>query len=269
MARLLAIGFTLVFTLFSAVAALGLYIAVPEPEAFLRLAPGELGALPAGLFAPPAMGLLAVALMMQRRELGLLREMVARTADSLALQQQLALAVRETREQPGVLREQAHLGLESVRVAKRQIQTVMQHAEQTRAQRLTAEWDLVVRELTGLMVPMFRLAFGYRHAGAAGDASAPMAEVELPGPDELPLRILRMLPASAREVWTLEVDPRFARQGARYRELFGRFLERVPNGPGFADRSFFEASVYGQIHARLSLLPRVEPAEAELEEAAD
>jgi hypothetical protein len=159
------------------------------------------------------------------------------------------------------------MGQEHMRIAKRQIEAVMLHADQTRSQRLIAEWDLVVRELTTLLAALFRVAFGYRRAaGDTARVAGLQEEVELPGQEELPLRILRMLPAAAREAWTLEVDPRFAAHAERYVEVFERFVERVPVRGGLIDRTFFEASIYGQIHARLKLLPRTAaPAEAEAE----
>ena len=114
-------------------------------------------------------------------------------------------------------------------VIKRQIEAVMLHADQTRSQRLIAEWDLVVRELTTLLAALFRVAFGYRRAaGDTARVAGLQEEVELPGQEELPLRILRMLPAAAREAWTLEVDPRFAAHAERYVEVFERFVDRVP-----------------------------------------
>lgn len=266
MARIVLVGLTLVFTAFPAAAALGLWFLLPDPQELLGAGPGELGALLAGLFAPPALAFLAAAHLLQRRELGLLREAVARSADALALQQQqLAVAIREYRTQTEVLRAHGELAQEGMRVGRHQIEAIGQHARETRALRLTAEWDLTVRELTMLLTAMFRLAFGWRRVG--GDPDEPtLEEVPLPGPEELALRILRMLPASPREGWTLELDPRFARYARRYMEVYERFLARLPDraaAGGIVDRGFFEASIYGQIHARLSLLPR--PAEAEAE----
>jgi len=267
MARTVTVGLTLVFTVFPAAAAFGLYLAIPDREVLQHLDAGALGALLAGLFAPPALAFLAIAHLVQRRELGLLREVVAHSAESLSLQQQqLALAVRETRAQTDVLRQHLHMGQEHMRLAKRQIEAVMQHADQTRSQRLIAEWGLVVGELTALLAAMFRVAFGYRRpAGDLSHAAGLQEEVELPGPEELPLRVLRMLPAAPREAWTLEVDPRFAAHGERYLAVFESFLERVPARGGLIDRAFFEASVYGQIQARLRLLPRTAAPEAEPE----
>jgi hypothetical protein len=267
MARTVLVGLTLVFTAFPVLAALGFWFLLPDPRALLDAGPGELGALLAGLFAPPALAFLAAAHLLQRRELGLLRDAVARSAEALTLQQQqLGVAIREYRAQTEVLRAQGEIVQEGVRVGRRQIEAIGQHAQETRTLRLAAEWDLTVRELTLLLTAMFRLAFGWRRMG--GDPDEPtLEEVPLPGPEELALRILRMLPAAPREGWTLEMDPRFARHARRYLEVYERFLARLPRreaaGGGMIDRSFFEASIYGQIHARLSLLPR--PAEAEAE----
>jgi hypothetical protein len=269
MARSILVGLTLVFTAFPLAAALGLWLLAPDPQAILRAGPGEIGALLAGLFAPPAAAFLAAAHLLQRRELGLLREAVARGADALALQQQqLAVAIREYRAQTDLVRQHGEVALDGLRLGKRQIEAIGQHMAETRALRLASEWDLTVRELTIILTTMFRLAFGWRRVGGSEDEPT-LEEVSLPGAEELALRILRMLPASPREGWTLEVDPRFARHGRRYQEVYSRFLARLPRraeaAGGTLDRAFFEASIYGQIHARLSSLPRADETEAEPE----
>jgi hypothetical protein len=114
--------------------------------------------------------------------------------------------------------------------------------------RLVAEWDMVTVELSATLAAMWRLVHGWR---------VPGKEVEhaLPPASELPLRILRMLPASAHEAAQFEVDERFVRQAARYRATFRAFLDRCPE-TGPLNRATFRDMIYGRVDTRLALLPR-------------
>ena len=71
-------------------------------------------------------------------------------------------------------------------------------------------------------------------------------ELPLPPANELPLRILRLLPASTQEATQFEVDERFVRQAARYRATFRAFLDRTPDA-GPLSRATFQCTAPGSL----------------------
>jgi hypothetical protein len=141
------------------------------------------------------------------------------------------------------------LAISSLAVGQRQVETVQHAAIETRMQRLVAEWDMVTLELSATLAAMWRLVHGWRTPGTEG------AELPLPPACELPLRILRLLPATAQEAAQFEVEERFVRQAARYRATFKAFLDRAPE-TGPLNRTTFRDMIYGRVDARLALLPR-------------
>jgi hypothetical protein len=141
------------------------------------------------------------------------------------------------------------LAISALAVGQRQVETVQHAAAETRMQRLVAEWDMVTVELSATLTAMWRLVHGWRAPGVDG------AELPLPPAGELPLRLLRLLPASAHDAAGFEVDERFVRQAARYRATFKAFLDRAPE-TGPLGRATFRDMIYGRVDARLALLPR-------------
>ena len=141
------------------------------------------------------------------------------------------------------------LAISGLAVGQRQVETVQHAAIETRMGRLVAEWDMVTLELSATLAAMWRLVHGWRVPGTEA------AELPLPPACELPLRILRLLPATAQELAQFEVDERFVRQAARYRATFKAFLDRAPE-TGPLNRATFRDMIYGRVDTRLALLPR-------------
>ena len=247
MARAVACGVAFLAALFPA-AALAALAQVHGVAGLLSLPPGDLASLAAGLFLPPCLLLLAFACLNQRAELAALRTTLLNhtvALDGRRLQQEALL--EESRAQTALLQEQVRLALSELAVGKRQVEVVQALSTETRMQRLVAEWNLVSAELHSVMIAMWRFAHGWRTAEAT--------ELPLPGAAELPLAVLRLLPATPEEMARLEVEERFARQAARYRATFQAFLDRVPES-GPLTRDFFCGLVQGRLDARLALLPR-------------
>ncbi|MBD0273349.1 MAG: hypothetical protein ICV73_15650 [Acetobacteraceae bacterium] len=250
MARVAAWGTGLLATL-AVPAVLVLLARLHGAEALLSLPPAEMAVLVMGLFMPPALLLLTVAGLVQRVELVALRNAVLRQATSFDGKSLATEAlIEECRNQTALLQEQVRLAISALAVGQRQVETVQHAAAETRMQRLVAEWDMVTVELTATLTAMWRLVHGWRAPGAEGGAELP-----LPPAGELPLLILRLLPASAQEAARFEVDERFVRQAARYRATFKAFLDRAPE-TGPLSRATFRDMIYGRVDARLALLPR-------------
>jgi hypothetical protein len=203
---------------------------------------------------------MALGLVTQRSALARLAETLGRQTVALA-GRQMALEglLAESRNQTALLQEQVRLGLGELSVGKRQADLAQAGIGETRLHRLTAEWDLVARELGSILAAMYRLAFGWKPETEPG-SNQPMPTA-LPGPDELPLAILRLLPRTPEEMAKLEVEEGFVRQAARYRATFAAFLEHAPE-TGPLGRNFFRGLVYGRLDARLALLPRPNHARA-------
>jgi hypothetical protein len=249
MARLAAWGVGLLATL-AVPAVLVLLARVHGTEALLALPPVEMAVLVMGLFLPPTLLLLTVAGLAQRVELvelrnALLRQSTSFDTRSLATQS----LIDECRSQTALLQEQVRLAISGLAVGQRQVETVQHAAIETRMQRLVAEWDMVTAELSATLAAMWRLVYGWRVPGTEG------TELPLPPANELPLRILRLLPATAQESAQFEVDERFVRQAARYRATFKAFLDRAPE-TGPLNRTTFRDMIYGRVDTRLALLPR-------------
>jgi hypothetical protein len=249
MARLAAWGVGLLATL-AVPAVLVLLARVHGAEALLALPPVEMAVLVMGLFLPPTLLLLTVAGLAQRVELvelrnALLRQSTSFDTRSLATQS----LIDECRSQTALLQEQVRLAISGLAVGQRQVETVQHAAIETRMQRLVAEWDMVTMELSATLAAMWRLVYGWRVPGTEA------AELPLPPANELPLRILRLLPATAQESAQFEVDERFVRQAARYRATFKAFLDRAPE-TGPLNRTTFRDMIYGRVDTRLALLPR-------------
>jgi hypothetical protein len=249
MARLAAWGVGLLATL-AVPAVLVLLARVHGTEALLALPPVEMAVLVMGLFLPPTLLLLTVAGLAQRVELvelrnALLRQSTSFDTRSLATQS----LIDECRSQTALLQEQVRLAISGLAVGQRQVETVQHAAIETRMQRLVAEWDMVTMELSATLAAMWRLVYGWRVPGTEA------AELPLPPANELPLRILRLLPATAQESAQFEVDERFVRQAARYRATFKAFLDRAPE-TGPLNRTTFRDMIYGRVDTRLALLPR-------------
>jgi hypothetical protein len=249
MARLAAWGVGLLATL-AVPAVLALLVRLHGAEALLALPPTEMAVLLLGLFLPAALLLLIVASLGQRVELvalrnALLRQTTSFDAKSLATE----ALIEECRSQTALLQEQVRLAISGLAVGQRQVETVQHAAAETRMQRLVAEWDMVTVELSATLAAMWRLVHGWRAPGTEA------GELPLPPTSELPLRILRLLPASAQEAAQFEVDERFVRQAARYRATFRAFLERAPE-TGPLNRATFRDMIYGRVDTRLALLPR-------------
>jgi hypothetical protein len=249
MARVAAWGTGLLATL-AVPAVLVLLARLHGAEALLALPPAEMAVLVMGLFMPPALLLLTVAGLVQRVELVALRNAVLRHATSFDSKSLATEAlIEECRNQTALLQEQVRLAISALAVGQRQVETVQHAAAETRMQRLVAEWDMVTVELSATLTAMWRLVHGWRAPGVDG------AELPLPPAGELPLRLLRLLPASAHDAAGFEVDERFVRQAARYRATFKAFLDRAPE-TGPLSRATFRDMIYGRVDARLALLPR-------------
>jgi hypothetical protein len=248
MARVAAAGVGLLAVL-AVPAALVLLVRLHGAEALLSLPPAEMAVLLMGLFLPPALLLLVIAGLTQRVELVALRNAFLRHATSFDTNKLATeTLLEECRNQTALLQEQVRLAISGLAVGQRQVETAQHAAAETRMGRLVAEWDMVTVELSATLAAMWRLVHGWR---------VPGKEVEhaLPPASELPLRILRMLPASAHEAAQFEVDERFVRQAARYRATFRAFLDRCPE-TGPLNRATFRDMIYGRVDTRLALLPR-------------
>jgi hypothetical protein len=116
------------------------------------------------------------------------------------------------------------------------------------------EWRLVVAELNVTLAAMWRLAHGWKSPGPEA------RDLPLPPAEELPLHILRLLPATAKEMARFDVDERFVRQAARYRATYRAFLLQAPE-TGRLSRGVFADMIHGRLDARLALLPRPNHAE--------
>lgn len=265
MARTILFGLALTFTVLPVLGAAGILF-LHGPHALLALPPQDWATLIAGLFVPSALAFLALGYAAQRMELSLLHHGLAQNSAALAKQEQrLAALAEETRAQNEILREHVRLTLEQLRGVKRRAEATERLFAETRLQRLTAEWDIVSRELGSILASMFRLAFGTeRLVGNPGDDAPVFAAVPLPPMEELPVAILRLLPRTQEELARLEVDERFLRLAARYRAVFAAFVDRVPD-TGPLNRAFFRSLLHGRVHERLGLLPRPEAEEAPIE----
>jgi hypothetical protein len=249
MARVAALGVGLLASL-AVPAALLLIARLHGTDALLSLPPAEMAVLFMGLFLPAALLLLIVAALTQRVELVALRNALVRQATSFDSRSLVAEAlVEECRNQTALLQEQVRLAISALSVGQRQVETVQHSVAETRMQRLVAEWDMVTVELSATLAAMWRLVHGWRIPGTEA------AELPLPPANELPLRILRLLPASAHEAAQFEVDERFVRQSARYRATFKAFVDRAPE-TGPLSRATFRDMIYGRVDTRLALLPR-------------
>ena len=249
MARVAAWGVGLLATL-AVPGALVLLARLHGAEALLGLPPAEMAVLVLGLFLPPALLLLVIAGLTQRVELvalsnALLRQSTSFDSKTLAPE----ALIEECRSQTALLQEQVRLAISGLAVGQRQVETVQHAAAETRMQRLVAEWDMVTVELSATLAAMWRLVYGWRVPGTEA------VELPLPPANELPLRILRLLPASTQEATQFEVDERFVRQAARYRATFRAFLDRTPDA-GPLSRATFRDMIYGRVDTRLALLPR-------------
>jgi hypothetical protein len=249
MARLAAWGVGLLATL-AVPAVIVLLARVHGMEALLALPPAEMAVLILGLLLPPTLLLLTVTGLTQWTELvtrrnAFLRQSTAFDTRSLATQS----LIEECRSQTALLQEQVRLAISGLAVGQRQVETVQHAAVETRMQRLVAEWDMVTLELSATLAAMWRLVHGWRVPGTEA------AELPLPPACELPLRILRLLPATPQESAQFEVDERFVRQAARYRATFKAFLDRAPE-TGPLNRATFRDMIYGRVDTRLALLPR-------------
>jgi len=249
MARLAAWGVGLVATL-AVPAALALLARLHGVETLLALPPAEMAVLLLGLFLPPSLLLLTVAGLVQRVELVALRNAVLRQSTSFDTRTLATEAlIEECRSQTALMQEQVRLAISSLSVGQKQVEAVQHAASETRMQRLVAEWDMVTVELSATLAAMWRLVYGWRVPGTEA------AELPLPPASELPLRILRLLPASPQESAQFEVDERFVRQAARYRATFRAYLDRAPE-TGPLNRATFRDMIYGRVDTRLALLPR-------------
>jgi len=249
MGRAAAWGFALLAGLFP-LAALALLIRLQAPEALLTLPPADLAILMTGLFLPPCLMLLILAWLAQRKELAALNTALLHQAAAFEASRLAAEALTEERRtQTALLQEQVSLTVSALAVGQRQVEALQTLSGETRLQRLVAEWNITVAELGGILAAMWRLEHGWKTPGPGGQ------DLPLPPIEELPLRILRLLPPTAQEMAQYEVDERFVRQAARYRATFRAFLDRVPD-TGPLSRSLFRDMVYGRLDARLATLPR-------------
>lgn len=249
MARLAAWGVGLLATL-AVPAALVLLAQTHGTETLLALPPTEMAVLLLGLFLPPALLLLTIAGLTQRVELVTLRNALLRQStsfDSKTLATESL--IEECRNQTALLQEQVRIAISGLSVGQRQVEAVQNAASETRMHRMVSEWDMVTVELSATLAAMWRLVYGWRVPGTEA------TELPLPPANELPLRILRLLPANSQESAQFEVDERFVRQAARYRATFRAFLDRAPE-TGPLNRSTFKDMVYGRVDTRLALLPR-------------
>ncbi len=249
MARLAAWGVGLLATL-AVPAALVLLARAHGTEALLALPPAEMAVLLLGLFLPCALLLLVIAGLVQRVELVALRNALLRQSTSFDSRTLATEAlIEECRSQTALLQEQVRLAISDLSVGQRQVEAVQHAAAETRMQRLVTEWDMVTVELSATLAAMWRLVYGWRLPGTEA------TDLPLPPSSELPLRILRLLPADAHESAQFEVDERFVRQAARYRATFRAFLDRAPEA-GPLNRATFRDMIYGRVDTRLALLPR-------------
>ncbi len=249
MARVAAWGVGLLAIL-AVPTALALLVRLHGTEALLALLPAEIAVLMLGLFLPPALLLLVIAGLVQRVELVALRNALLRQSTSFDSKSLATEAlIEECRSQTALLQEQVRLAISALAVGQRQVETMQHAAAETRMQRLVAEWDMVTVELSATLAAMWRLVHGWRVPGTEA------AELPLPPANELPLRILRLLPATAQDARQFEVDERFVRQAARYRATFRAFLDRAPE-TGSLNRATFRDMIYGRVDTRLALLPR-------------
>jgi hypothetical protein len=246
MMHVAAWGVTILASLFLPAAGFVL-LRLGGPEAFLALPPLHLAVILAALFLPPCLLMLIFTWLTQRIELGTLTENMQRQNTLFFNQHALSeTLVAEVRAQSALLQEQLRTAAADRAMERR---TTQQLFQETRLLRLTAEWNRVVGELGGILVAMWRLIHGWAEPGA--DARHAL----LPPPEELPLQILRLLPVTPKEMAKYDIDERFIRQAARYRAVFQAFLDQVPE-TGTMSRGAFRQLVYGQLDARLALLPR-------------
>jgi|GEM_PF-6092801 len=249
MARIAAWGVALLAGLFLP-AALTLLIQFQGVEALLALSAPDTAMLLAGLFLPPCLLLLIIAWLTQHMELVALGKALLRQTAILEDKRLAAETLaEECRAQTALLQEQVRLAISGLAVGQRQVEAIQTLSTETRLQRLTSEWNLVAAELSATLVAMWRLAHGWKSPGPEAQ------DLPLPPAEELPLRILRLLPATPREMAQFEVDERFVRQAARYRATFRAFLDHVPE-TGPLSRAVFRDMIYGRLDARLALLPR-------------
>jgi len=252
LSRVVGFGLLLLAALLP-LAALAALLGREGPDALLALGPSGWAMLAAATCLPAGLLLLGVMAALQRAELNTLRTALLRQG-SHADRQHLALEalMGEARDQTALLQEQVRLLLSGLSLGQRQAEATQALFTETRLQRLVAEWDLTGQELHALLAAMWRLAFGWRVAAGSPGEGGPLL---LPSADELPLAVLRLLPASAEEMARFEVDERFVRQAARYRATFAAFLDHVPE-TGPLNRALFRDMVLGRLDARLALLPR-------------
>jgi len=249
MARLAAWGVGLLAAL-AVPAVLVLLVQLHGADALLALPPAEMAVLVLGLFLPPALLLLIIAGLVQRVELVALRNTLLRQSTSFDSKTLATEAlIEECRNQTALLQEQVRMAISGLSVGQRQVEAVQHAAAETRMQRLVTEWDMVTVELSATLAAMWRLVHGWRVPGTEA------TELPLPPASELPLRILKLLPADAKEAVQFEVDERFVRQAARYRATFRAFLVRAPD-TGPLNRATFRDMIYGRVDTRLALLPR-------------
>lgn len=249
MARVAAWGMGVVMTL-AVPATLLLLVRAYGTEGLLALPPAEMAVLVMGLFLPFGLLLLIIAGLTQRVELVALQNALIRQSSSFDSKTLATEAlIEECRSQTALLQEQVRLAISALAVGQRQVEVVQHAAAETRMQRLVSEWDMVTVELGATLTAMWRLIHGWRVPGTEA------AELPLPPTSELPLRLLRLLPASAHEASQFEVDERFVRQAARYRATFKAFLDRAPEA-GPLNRATFRDMIYGRVDTRLALLPR-------------
>jgi hypothetical protein len=231
-------------------AALILLIHLQGAEALLALSAPDMAILLAGLFLPPCLLLHIIAWLAQRTELATLGNALLRQTAALGSKRLAAEALsEECRAQTALLQEQVRLTISTLAIGQRQVEAMQVLFTETRLQRLTGEWNLVVADLGAALIAMWRLVHGWKAPGPEA------ADLPLPSTEELPLRILHLLPPTPQEMAQFEVDERFVRQAARYRATFQAFLERVPE-TGPLSRDTFRDRVYGRLDARLALLPR-------------
>jgi hypothetical protein len=217
------------------------------PEVILALPPLHLAVILAALFLPPCLLMLIFTWLTQRIELATLTENLLRQTTIFCNQRALSeTLVEEVRAQSALMQEQLRTAAADRVTERRATQLLFQ---ETRTVRQIAEWNLVVSELGGILVAMWRLTHGWTEPGAEARYSP------MPPPEELPLHILRLLPVTPKEMAKYDIDERFVRQAARYRAVFQAFLEQVPE-TGKLSRTAFRQLVYGQLDARLALLPR-------------
>jgi hypothetical protein len=249
MTRAASWGLALVTGLFLP-ASLILLIQTQGLDALLALPAPQMAMLLAGLFLPPCLLLLVTAWLTQRTELAALGNALLRQTAALDGKRLASEALtEECRAQTALLQEQVRLAISNLAVGQRQVEAIQALSTETRLQRLVSEWNLVVAELNATLAAMWRLVHGWKSPGPEA------RDLPLPPAEELPLRILRLLPPTPQEMAKFEVDERFVRQAARYRATFRAFLERAPE-TGPLSRGVFHDMIHGRLDDRLALLPR-------------